>query len=51
MNRQEALELIESEKGFPVKSKVFRDVRDNTFHTQVNIFDLKYMEEFEGVKE
>jgi len=47
MNKQEAIDLIESEKGFPVKSRVFRDVRDDTFHTQVSIMDLKYMEEFQ----
>ena len=46
MNRQEALALIESERGFPVKSRVFRDTRDDTFHTQINIMDMKYMEEF-----
>lgn len=47
MNEQEARELFESEREFPVRSRIFRDVRDNTFHTQVGIFDLKYVEEVE----
>jgi hypothetical protein len=45
MNEQEAKQLFESEKGMPVRSRIFKDVRDNTFHTQVSILDLKYMEE------
>ena len=45
MNKQEALALKEAEKDFPVKSRIFRDVRDDTYHTKFNIFDIKYMEE------
>ena len=45
MNEQEALALKEAEKDFPVKSRIFRDVRDNTYHTQFSMLDIKYMEE------
>jgi len=45
MNKAEAMDLIEQEKDFPVKSRMFRDVRDNSYHTSFNMMDIRFMEE------
>jgi hypothetical protein len=36
---------MEKEKDFPIKSRVFKDKRDGTYHTQFNILDIEHMEE------
>jgi hypothetical protein len=51
MNEREARKLFEQEQGYPIRSRIFRDKRDDTYHTQIDIMDIKYMEEVEWGKE
>ena len=45
MNEQEARQLYESEKDFPIKSRIFKHKENGNFETKINIFELGDYEE------